>query len=336
MENNHKQIKLTTSEIGCLWSTYLENTAVRCFYKHFLQHLQDHDIKSITEEVLTLVEKIIEKIKTIFEEENIPIPQGFSDHDVDLSAPALYTDSFALSFLYRGGQVIVPFYSAALTKVSRIDIYLFFTKCLYHETELHKKALELMQSKGFYDRPPKIEYPTSVEFVQHNPSLINTWLGDKRPLNTLEIGELYAAIERNAIGLMLLMGLIQVTKDKQIKDYLLKGKNICENQLESFAKLLKENDNFTGFPTTLEVTNSTVSPFSERLILFFIGSSNQVGVSTLGYALSITMRKDLAAIWSFFIADVMKYGGEGLNILVERGWMESPPHPIDRKGFYKS
>ncbi|MEM5599549.1 DUF3231 family protein [Niallia circulans] len=58
--------------------------------------------------------------------------------------------------------------------------------------------------------------------------------------------------------------------------------------------------------------------------MFFIGSSNQVGVSALGYALSITMRKDLAAVWSLFFVDVMKYGGEGFNILVERGWMEKP------------
>jgi hypothetical protein len=336
MERNHVNIKLTTSEIGCLWSTYIENTALRCFYKHFLQHLQDPDIKSITEEAFTLVEKIIEKVKTIFEEENIPIPQGFSDKDVDLSAPALYTDPFALSFLYRGGQVIMQYYATTLTKVTRSDIYEFYSKCLYHETELHKKALDLMLIKGFNDRPPNMEYPTSVEFIQHNPSLLNTWLGDKRPLNALEIGELFAAIERNAIGLILLMGLIQVTKDKEIKDYLLKGKKLCENQLKTCDRFLKENDNFIGFPTTMEVTNSTISPFSERLIMFFIGSTNQVGVSTLGNAISITMRKDLSTVWSLFIAEVMKYGGEGLKILVERGWMERPPQPIDRKEFYKS
>lgn len=336
MENNHNHIKLTTSEIGSLWSTYIENTAVRCFYKHFLQHLEDTEIKTIIEEVLILVEKVIGKIKKIFEEENIPIPLGFSDKDVDLLAPALYTDSFALSFVYRGGQVIMAFYATVLTKVTRSDIYQFFSKCLYHETELHKKALDIMLLKGLNDRPPKMEYPTTVEFVQHNPSLINTWLGEKRPLNTLEIGELFAGIERNAIGLILLMGLIQVTKDKEIKDYLLKGKKLCEKQLETFDKMLRENENFIGFPMALEVTNSTISPFSEKLILFFIGTSNQVGLSTLGYALSITMRKDLGAVWSLYIAEVMKYGGEGLKILVERGWMEQPPQPIDRKKLYKS
>jgi hypothetical protein len=329
-------IKLTTAEISTLWKTYIQNTAVRCFYKHFLQYLQDVEIKSILEEVVVLVETVIGKVEMIFEKENFPIPKGFSDKDIDLSAPALYTDLFALSFVYRGGQVIIPHYANALTKVTRIDIYNFFAECLNSETELHKKSLNLILSKGLHDRPPTMEYPKNVEFTQHQSSLINTWLGEKRPLNTLEITELFQDIERNAIGLILLLGLIQVTKDKEIKDYLLKGKKLAENQLDTFDKLLKENDHFIGFPVPMEVTNSTISPFSERLILFIISSSNQVAISTLGDALSVSMRKDLAARYSLFIAEVIKYGGEGQKLLIERGWMEQPPQPIDRNEFYKS
>ncbi|MEK5443621.1 DUF3231 family protein [Fredinandcohnia sp. FSL W7-1320] len=328
-------IKLTTAEIGTLWTIYTENTALRCFYMHFLQHLQDAEIKSIIEEVLTLVETVAGKVKFIFKEESIPIPQGFSDKDVDLSAPALYTDLFALSFLYRGGQVIVPFYATALTKVARKDVVNFIEECLSNESKLYKKSLSLMLSKGLYDRPPKMEYPTSVEFVNHNPSLISTWLGDRRPLNSLELGELFSEIERNTIGLVFLMGLIQVTKDKEIKEFLLKGKKLAEKQIDTSNKLLKVNDNFIGIPSTMEVTNSTISPFSDRLIMFFMGSTNQVGISTLGYALSITMRKDLSSHFALYIAEIMRYGHEGLKMLVGRGWMEKPPQPIDRNEFYK-
>ncbi|WP_026575680.1 DUF3231 family protein [Bacillus sp. UNC438CL73TsuS30] len=329
-------IKLTTAEIAALWKTYIQNTAVRCFYKHFLQHLQDAEIKSIIEEVLVLVETVIGKIEAIFEKENFPIPKGFSDKDIDLSAPALYTDSFALSFVYRGGQVIVPSYANVLQKVTRMDIYNLLSECLYGETELHKKALTLMLSKGLNDRPPTMEYPKSVEFIQHQPSLLNTWFGEKRPLNTLEITELFAGIERNAIGLILLMGFIQVTKDKEIKDHLLKGKKLAEKKVDTYGRLLKENDHFIGFPMTMEVTNSTISPFSERLILFIISTTSQISVSALGDSLSVSMRKDLVAHYSLFIAEVMKYGGEGLKLLIERGWMEQPPQPIDRNEFYKS
>lgn len=328
--------KLTTAEIATLWKTYIQNTAVRCFCKHFLQYLQDVEIKSIVEEAMVLVETVIGKVESILEKENFPLPKGFSDKDIDLSAPALYTDLFALSFVYRGGQVIMPHYTNALTKVNRLDIYNFFSECLYNETELHKKALTLMLSKGLADSYPKMEYPKSVEFIQHQPTLINIWLGERRPLNCLEMTELYQDIERNANGLILLMGLIQITKDKEIKEYLLKGKKLAENQIDTFDKLLKENDNFVGFPMTMEVTTSTVSPFSEKLILFIISASNAIAISTLGDALSVSMRKDVAAHYSLFLAEVMKYGDEGLKLMIQRGWMEQPPQPIDRNEFYKS
>ncbi|WP_350268752.1 DUF3231 family protein [Neobacillus mesonae] len=202
-----------------------------------------------------------------------------------------------------------------------------------------------MCSFGF---SPKLQAQRSIDTIKRfninltfilTPPFVNktsNLLGDKRPLNTLEIGEVYGCIERNAIGLILLMGLIQVTKDKEIKDYFLKGKKLAEKQIHTFNKLIRENDNFIGFPLNLEVTNSTTSPFSEKLMLFFICSSNQIAISTLGYALSITMRKDLAAQWSLIMAEIMGFGGDGIKILVERGWMEKPPQPIDRNEFYKS
>ncbi|WP_232284413.1 DUF3231 family protein [Bacillus timonensis] len=336
MENNHDHIKLTTAEIAALWRHYNDNTAVRCFYKHFLQHLQDDEIKTIIEEALLLIESHIKKIEEIFTDENFPLPQGFSDKDIDLSAPALYKDSFALSFLYRGTQIIIPFLANSLTKVTRLDIYTFYEECQYSKTRLHKKALSLMLSKGFNDRAPSMEYPKSVEFIQHQSSLINTWLSEKRPLNALEIAELFQDIERNAIGLILLLGFIQVTKDKEIKDYLLKGKKLSEKQIDTFDKFLKENDHFIGFPVPMEVTNSTMSPFSEKLILYTISAANQVAISTLGDGLSVSLRKDLAAQYSLFIVEVMKYGNEGQKLLIERGWMERPPQPIDRNEFYKS
>ncbi|MDQ1143882.1 hypothetical protein QE429_000709 [Bacillus sp. SORGH_AS 510] len=328
-------IKLTSTDIAALWKTHIQGTAERCFLQHFLQYLQDEEIKSIVEEAKALVDTIIGKIEGILEKENFPIPKGFSDKDVDLYAPALFTDLFALSFVYRGGQVKMPHFTNTLSKVSRLDIFEFLKECLYGETELHKKAFALMLSKGLYDAPPKMEYPKTIEFVQHEPTLINSWFGEKRPINCMEMAELFQDIERNATGLVLLKGLIQVSKNKEIKEYLLKGKNLAENQIKTFNKLLDENDNFIGTPVPLEVTNSTISPFSEKLIMFFVSSANSIAISTLGDALSVSLRKDIAATFTLFFMEVMKYGDEGLKLMIKRGWLEQPPQPIDRRGFYQ-
>ncbi|HWO96087.1 MAG TPA: DUF3231 family protein [Bacillus sp. (in: firmicutes)] len=329
-------IQLTTPEITALWTTYLQNSATICFYKHFLQYLQDSEIKPIVEETLLLEQLYIKKLEIIFTEEGFPIPKGFSDKDVDLSAPSLYTDLFALSFVYRVGQMTVPYYATVLTKVARADVVEFFDECLQTRTKLYKKSLNLMLSKGIYDRPPKITYPKEVEFIQKQQSLLSSWFGNKRPLNAVELGEIFYTIERNYIGLLLLMGLIQVTKDKEIKEYLIKGKKLAEKQIDIFNKILRKEEHLGNIPVNMEVTDSTVSPFSDRLVMFLIASTTSSGVYLLAYTMSTAMRKDLIVHYSLFIAEIMNYGGEGLEIMINRGWMEQPPQSINRNDLYNT
>jgi Protein of unknown function (DUF3231) len=61
------------------------------------------------------------------------------------------------------------------------------------------------------------------------------------------------------------------------------------------------------------------------LMLFFIASSNSVGLSTLCHAITMSTRKDLAVHYTLFVTEIMKYGADGLKLLVERGWLEQPP-----------
>ncbi|WP_078381715.1 DUF3231 family protein [Sutcliffiella halmapala] len=328
-------IQLTTPEIAALWTSYIQNSATMCFYKHFLQQLEDSEIKNVVKDALYLEEIYNKEIKKIFEKEGFPTPDGFTDKDVDLSAPPLYTDLFALSFVYRVGQMLVPFYATILTKVARKDIVEYFDECMRTSTKLYKKSLQLMLSKGIYDRPPKIPYPKEVEYLVVPPTLLEGWFGDKRPLNVLELGEIFYVIERNYIGLVMLMGLIQVTKDKEIKGFFLKGKKLAEKQVELFNKVLKEEEHFGNIPVSIEVTNSTVSPFSEKLLMFLITTTTSAGIYLLSYAMSISIRKDIAAHYSILMAEIAKYGGEGLEIMINRGWMEQPPQSIDRSNLYK-
>ncbi|MEO2076024.1 MAG: DUF3231 family protein [Bacillus sp. (in: firmicutes)] len=327
-------IKLTTAEIGTLWMTYIQNSAMWCFYKHFLRYLQDVEIKTTIEEALHLVETHNKKIKMIFTKENIPVPKGFTEKDIDLTAPALFTDLYALSFVYRGGQMIVPHYASVLVKVARQDVVNLFEECLVNETKLYRKSLDLMQTKGIYDRPPKIQYPNEVSFTRKHPSLLDAWLGDGAPLNSIELSELFLAIERNSIGLLLLIGLLQVTRDKDVKDYLLKGKKLAEKQVETYNTILKKNEVLWTYPVTMEVTTSTISPFSEKLILFIISSSNQIAINALAYSMTVTMRRDVVMDYSVFIMEILKYGNEGQKLLIERGWLEQPPQSTIRSDLY--
>ncbi|MFT8320925.1 MAG: DUF3231 family protein [Bacillus sp. (in: firmicutes)] len=326
---------LTSAEIAPLWVTYVQNSALSCFYQHFIPHITDRLIKEMVKEALSLVEAYNKKIKTVFQEEKFPVPEAFSQKDVNNNAPALFTDLYALSFVYRAGQMTVPYYATVLTKVARTDIVDFFEDCIMHDKKLYKKSLNMMQEKGIYDRPPKMNYPKEVHYKQHESSVLKSLFGSNRPLNALELQELFFGIERNCIGLLLVNGLIQVTMDKEIKQYLLKGKNLAEKQIHAFNKILQDSDDLPTFPVTNEVTDSTESPFSERLILFFISATNQVAISTLGYSLSVTMRKDISIKYMEVISEILQYANEGMQLLINRGWMEELPQSIDKGEFYK-
>lgn len=323
-------IRLTSPEIAALWTAYIQNSATICFYKHFLQHITDSEIEKVVKQALAMELKHNSEMEKIFTEENFPIPNGFTDQDVNLSAPALYTDLFALSFTYRVGQMIVPFYASVLTKIARSDVLALFSDCLNDSTKNYKQALHIMLEKGIYDRPPKFPYPKAVEYVQEQQTIFNTLLGNKRPLNALELGEIFYVIERNYIGIVLLIGLIQVMQDKEIKDYLEKGKKLAEKQVGVFNKVLIKENHLGNIPISMEVTDSTVSPFSDKLILFLITTTSSTGLNMLAYAMSTSLRKDIAMYYSTIMLDVAKYGEDGLEILIERGWMEQPPQSMNR------
>lgn len=80
-----------------------------------------------------------------------------------------------------------------------------------------------------------------------------------------------------------------------------------------------------------EVTTSTTSPFSDRLILGLISLSNSAAISFIGSSLSSASRIDLTTEYSKLLVEIMKYGKDGMDLLIEREWMEEPPHAPDRK-----
>lgn len=330
-----QDIRLTTSEISALWTTYIKSSALNCFYTHFLTYLRDESIISLIEESLKTNVEIMREIEKLCVSEGFPIPTGFTEKDVDTSAPPLYTDIFVLSFVYRGGQVTSSHFTTIVSSVARSDVYDFFEKCLTKALSLYKRSLQLMLEKGIYDRPPKINYPKSIEYIDHQPSLLESWLGETRPLNALELSELFFVIERNCIGIILLKGFIQTSRDKEVKEYLKKGKKLSEKQISTFNNVLVKDDAFPTYPVSMEVTDSTIAPFSEKLMLFFISSSNSVGLSTLCHAITMSTRKDLSVHYMLFVTEIMKYGATGLKLLIERGWMEQPPQQDDRKDLSK-
>ncbi|MEK5389158.1 DUF3231 family protein [Margalitia sp. FSL K6-0131] len=327
--------RLTSAEIGGLWSTYMNSSMEWCLITYFLHHIKDSEIKAILDQALASSNKRLHYLRELFTQEEIPIPDGYTDQDINLEAPPLFYDPFALTFVYSLSKMDMVLYSFITTDICRIDIQDFFTSIVKENTDLLKASTSLLLSKGLYDRPPMIPYPKEVQYIQKE-SYINGFIGKKRPLNVVEITEIFSNIERNYFAILLCTGLLQVIKDPEIKEYLKKGKEISEKQINLFNEVLMKEDLLGLVPINMEVTESTESPFSDKLVMTLFSALNAIDITLIGHALSLSFRTDLSAHYSKFIAEILLYSKQGFDILVDRKWLEKPPGAPDRNKLQKS
>ncbi|HYE11419.1 MAG TPA: DUF3231 family protein [Patescibacteria group bacterium] len=142
--------ELTAAELGHLFTTYITNTMAKCGLTYFIQTTNDTDIKSMTETSLTAASDMVDKVKDIYQKVNHPIPQGFTDEDVNLKAAKLFSDTFVLNYLRFNQQYALFTYSTALMQSTRADVRTFFSYCVDISRELYNKTQDMLLSKGLF------------------------------------------------------------------------------------------------------------------------------------------------------------------------------------------
>lgn len=330
MENKHV-VGLTSTEIGALWSTYISESISICFSKYFLEHLKDEEIRPLLSESLNASQAHLNEITNLFINENFPLPKGYTEDDLNLAAPPLFSDPFPLSYIYGMAKITLINNGMSLTCVAREDVRSFFSRRSETLSKLFNQAVDLMLEKGIYDRPPFIPYPDDVEFIKEKGTILPEWFKSSRPLTVLEITDIFFNIERNYLGDTLLLGFIQVVKDEKIKKYLMRGRKLSQKQIKFLNDTLIKDDLQGNSMLNTVVSSSTVAPFSDRFILGMITMANTTAINYIGHALSKGSRVDLATEYSKLLIEIMNYGKNGMEMMIEREWMEEPPHALDRK-----
>jgi spore coat protein CotF len=320
---------LTSAEMGKLWTVYIGNSLAKCILSYFLQHTDDQDIKKVVENALNLSEMFVETSKEIFIQENFPIPNGFTDEDVNLGAPRLFSDEFYLHYLKYTGKAGMSIYTIAIPMMTREDIRDFFIKALHSTVNLLTEVNDLLMAKGFYIKPPQIPIPEKVDIVKKQ-NFLNGFLGDIRPLHALEIAHLYDNTENNLTSKALLIGFSQVTENKTIREFFIRGKEFTNKHIEISSQHLNK-ENLPSAPLLDHlVSESTVSPFSDKIMLAHKIEMFSMKIRSAGNAASLSGRRDLGGMYAKFIADIGLYVEDGANIMIDQGWMEQPPKAVDR------
>ncbi|MGV3489185.1 MAG: DUF3231 family protein [Tuberibacillus sp.] len=320
---------LTPTEMGKLWASYVGNTMGEVVLKYYLKHTDDKEVHKILEFALDLSETFVKDIKAIFKKDQFPIPEGFTEKDVNSDAPRLFHDEFYLYYLQYLGKGGMSIYSVAIPLVTREDVRDFFIRCLQGTTKLMSDVNQVMNKKGLLMNPPPMPAPKKIDHVTRQ-DFLSGYFGDVRPLTGLEVAHLYGNINNDVTSKALIIGFSQVAQRETIRKYLIRGKNINQKHIEKMTDKLQKSN--VPAPSLLDhlVTTSTTPTFSDKLIMFHKIDMFSMKMREYANGASLTGRHDIGALYAKCFLDVSLYVEDGANIMIDYGWMEQPPLVVDR------
>ncbi|MCM3588840.1 DUF3231 family protein [Mesobacillus maritimus] len=329
-----KENTLTSAELSGLWFQYQGDSMAICVYKHFLKIVEDKKIKTILEISLHLAETHIKKITAFLENANFQVPKGFTEKDVNLKAPRLFSDNFMLFYSYIMTIHGLTAYSLAITNSERRDIQDYFFECTVSSKDLFQKIVSISKTKPFFSGVPGVPSPLEVEFSK-STGIIDNLIGDKRPLNSSEISNLFFNSRKTGFIRSLSLGFSQVAKSEEVRKFMRKNVKLASKDADSCDKILQEDNLPIPEKWDAEITDSTISPFSDKLMMFHAAFLVNTALSYYGASLGSSLRSDIILNYRQVFTNAMKAGVSVYHIMVKHGWLEKIPESIDRKGLAK-
>jgi rubrerythrin len=332
MENH--SIRLTAPEMSSLWTQYIfESMSIR-FFKYALGHIDDKDIKNIYKMALQLSERHIQQIEEFYKGENYPIPKGFTEDDVNLGAPRLFQDPLYLYYIYIMTLQGLSGYALSVGTSIRADLRKYYITCNTETMMLYDNTIDTMLTKGLFTRPPVLSPPAAIDFVKHQ-TFLTGWFGDRRPLTGIEIGDITFNMNKMNLHVALKVGFSQVAKSEKVRKFINRGTEISNKHLGIFTNILREEKLNTPMSWQSFVTNSTTPTFSDKFMMYQVQLSTQLAIAFYGTALSVTSRRDIGLKYLELIMELTKFGEDGVNLMIDNGWLEEPPKGSDRQSLTK-
>lgn len=332
---SNPNIQLNASEVAGLWSTYQNDSMGLCMLDYFLTTVEEESISHLLKETRDHTDSQLGKIRELLDQDGYLIPIGFSKEDVNLNAPKLFTDTFVLIFLSYFGRLGLTAYGYTLSSSSREDVREFFTECITTNLNLYNRVSGLMLKKGILPRP-SILYPESQIHFMKNEGLMQNLMGNSRPLLAIEISNLFNNVVSNGVGRAIMTGFRQVSSNKKIQDFMLRGSEIATKHVDIFSSLLQQDELQTSITWDIEVTPSKIAPFSDKLMLFLTTALTAAGIANYALGIASSFRIDLATTYLRLSAEIGEYANDGTNLLIEHQWLEQMPSAVNREALVKT
>src|SRR3954451_22459339 len=112
-----------------------------------------------------------------------------------------------------------------------------------------------------------------------------------------------------------MMAWSQVTQSKEVRQFMIRGKEIAHKHAKVFRSVLEEDDLPVPMSWDTEVTDSKIAPFSEKLLMFMSTTLSSISIGLYGTSMATSTRKDLALDYVRLSADIASFAEDGANIM---------------------
>ncbi|QGQ46320.1 DUF3231 family protein [Metabacillus sediminilitoris] len=332
MEEN--KLKLTSSEIGTLWGEYVNGTMTDVVNRYMVSIIEDESIKAIFEDAIKTFGKQKEQIVTFMENEGFPVPIGFTESDLFKGKPRLFTDIFCLNYLHIMTLHGLLGHSTAFAVSVRKDLRDFYDSCDNDAKKMYHQTIELLLEKGNFQRDPLFYPAKNPEFIT-SQDFTDGFFGKGRRLTATEIISISFNLKKSIMAKTLSIAFSQVTQIKEVRKFLEDSEKTSDGQIQALAKIMHKDNLPVPKSWETEVTTSTDSPFSDKLMLYHIGFLFQAAQAYHGTGLASAMRTDLVTTFESTILQNLMVTKKWFDLMVQNKWLEQPPLAPNRKEIAK-
>jgi hypothetical protein len=321
--DEHK-LKLTSSEIGTLWGEYVNGTMTDVVNQYMVSIIEDEPIKAIFEDAINTFEKQKSQIVKFIEDEGFPIPIGFTESDLFKGKPRLFTDIFCLNYLHIMSLHGLLGHATSLAISVRKDLRDFYDSCDNDAKKMYHQTIELLLEKGNFQRDPLFYPAQNPEYIS-SQDFIDGFFGKGRKLAATEIISISLNLKKSIMAKTLSIAFSQVAQTKEVRKFLTDSEKTADQQIKTFSKIMQADNLPVPKSWETEVTTSTDSPFSDKLMLYHIGFLFQAAQNYHGTGLASAMRTDLVTAYEGTILKNLMVTKKWFDLMVQNKWMEQPP-----------
>ncbi|MBM7585866.1 hypothetical protein JOC86_002408 [Bacillus pakistanensis] len=332
MDKNN--LKLTSSEIGTLWGEYVNGTMTDVVNRYMYSIIEDESIKTIFEDAIKTFEKQKKQLVTFIENDGFPVPIGFTESDLNKGGERLFTDIFCLNYLHIMTLHGLLGHTTALSVSVRKDLRDFYDSCDNDAKKMYHQTIELLLEKGNFQRDPLFYPAKNPEFIS-SQDFTDGYFGKGRRLTATEIISISFNLKKSIMAKTLSIAFSQVAQTKEVRKFLEDSEKMSDGQIQALSKIMHKDNLPVPRSWETEVTTSTDSPFSDKLMLYHIGFLFQAAQVYHGTGLASAMRTDLVTTYESTILQTLMVTKKWFDIMVQNKWLEQPPLAPNRKEIAK-